>query len=543
LRTTRLRQQLGVGLREQLGAILVRRGRISRESLEEALASIQPEERLGEALIRLGLIYEEDLATALAEQFGLKYLRLDTRSLEPVPVSLLPEATARELEAVPLRVTDDRIRIAVADPTNIVAADSLKMALDMDVELAVAERSAVHAAIDEVYAQVGAPEAAVASSQSPRLEVVAIDAADGVAPAVEAVNAALRRGIDLRASDIHFTPQRNGLVVRARVDGVLRGLQTVPGDLQDAVTARLKVMGQLDIAERRLPQDGRVSMTFAETELDLRIAVLPTGWGEEVALRVHYQAEAGPRTLLELGMDDGTRRIFEWALRQPSGGVVVCGPTGSGKTTTLYAALALLHDGARSIISIEDPVEAPIEGVVQVPVNARIGLTFARGLRTILRADPDVILIGEIRDQETADIAMQAALTGHLVLSTLHAENAAAAMTRLAGMGVQPDMLESALRCVASQRLLRRRCSGCARRVKAAPQTAPAGCARCGWTGYAGRIGLYEAVAVGARATGEGVVTATSLEENARALVEQGITTHAECERVYGATLSASSLG
>jgi type IV pilus assembly protein PilB len=540
VRTASLRQQLGVGLREQLGTILVRRGRVSRDALEQALTSAQPGERLGETLVRLGMIYEEDLATALAEQFGLKYLRLDTRTLDPAPAALLPEATARELEAVPLRVTGDRICIAVADPTNIVAADSLRMALDLEVELAVAERSAVHAALDHIYAHPDARETPEALTPA-RLEVVAIDADGDRAPAIEAVNGVLRRAIDLRASDVHFIPQRNGLLVRARIDGVLRDLTLIPGELQDPVTARLKIMGQLDIAEKRLPQDGRVSIAFADTQLDLRLAVLPTGWGEEVALRVHYVTEARTRkSLADLGMDETSRRIFEWALHQPSGGVIVCGPTGSGKTTTLYAALAALHDGARSIITIEDPVEAPLEGVVQVPVNPRIGLTFARGLRTILRADPDVILIGEIRDNETADIAMQAALTGHLVLSTLHAESAAAALARLGGMGVPWDVLESAVRCVASQRLVRRVCLVCARKLReAAPgeREQDDGCVDCGWTGFSGRIGVYEAMAIRHGNSDGRLGTVTNLADSARALVEQGITTEQEVQRVCGVSL------
>jgi type II secretory ATPase GspE/PulE/Tfp pilus assembly ATPase PilB-like protein len=519
-----LRQQLGVGLREQLGAILVRRGRMSRDALQEALEASEPGERLGETLLRLNLIYEEDLATALADQFGIRYMRIEALSLDPEPASLLPEATARELEAVPLRVSGDRVCIAVADPTNIVAADSLRMAVDLEVELVVSERSSVRAAIDQVYAQVEQLDAPVA----PRLEVVTIDAEGDRAPAVETVHGILRRAVDLHASDIHFVPTANGLLVRARVDGVLRELQTVPADRQDAVTARLKVMGQLDIAERRLPQDGRVSIVFADMELDMRLAVLPTGWGEEIALRVHYPADSGPRTFAELGMDDGTAALVESALRQPSGALIVCGPTGSGKTTTLYAALGLLNDGTRSIITIEDPVEAPLEGVVQVPVNPRIGLTFARGLRTILRADPDVILIGEIRDHETAEIAMQAALTGHLVLSTLHAESASAAVTRLTGMGVTTDVMGSALRCVASQRLVRRLCTGCAR---SAPKETGIGCASCGWSGYAGRTGVYEAVAVGETGLKPG---GTTFAETARVLVERGVTRYDEVERVCG---------
>ena len=317
----------------------------------------------------------------------------------------------------------------------------------------------------------------------------------------------MAQAIEDGASDIHFEPQENEMVVRARIDGVTRQVATIPKPMQPAVVTRLKIMGQLDIAERRAPQDGRVSVRFGGEPLDLRIAVLPTTHGEQVVLRILHRAVSKP-DLTELGMTPLAREQFEQAIRQPYGTVIVCGPTGSGKTTTLYTALQMLNDPGRVLMTIEDPVEYQIQGINQVEISDKSGLSFARGLRTILRSDPDVLLVGEVRDEETARIAMQAGMTGHLVLTTVHAHNAASSIARLKDMGVEPGLLASSVNCVVAQRLARRLCTDCRESYWPTDDELqqlglmerkgevflhrPKGCGRCGNAGFRGRVALYE---------------------------------------------------
>jgi type IV pilus assembly protein PilB len=325
------------------------------------------------------------------------------------------------------------------------------------------------------------------------------------------VHATLAQCIEDGASDIHFEPQEVDMIVRARIDGVTRPVATIPKAMQLGVISRLKIMGNLDIAERRAPQDGRVSITFGGNPLDLRIAIMPTTHGEQIVLRIMHRAVSKP-DLAELGMSPTAREPFEQAIRQPYGAVVVCGPTGSGKTTTLYTALHLLNDPGRVVMTIEDPVEYQIRGINQIEISPKGGLTFARGLRTILRSDPDVLLVGEIRDEETARIAMQAGMTGHLVLTTVHAHNAASAVERLKDMGVEPGLLASAVNCIVAQRLARRLCTDC--REAYWPEDdelaqmgmleqkgkiylhRSKGCGRCRNTGFDGRVALYEVLPV-----------------------------------------------
>jgi type IV pilus assembly protein PilB len=357
------------------------------------------------------------------------------------------------------------------------------------------------------------------------------------APAIKLVNSVLSRAIEDDASDIHFEPEAKELVVRARIDGVTRRLTTIPKSMQAAVISRLKIMGELDIAERRLPQDGRVSIRFAGHPMDLRIAVLPTTHGEKVILRIigRLTHKLG---LADLGMSAEAEQAFTRAIRQPYGAVLACGPTGSGKTTTLYAALELLNEEGRVLTTIEDPVEQQLPGVAQLEVSARAGLTFARGLRTMLRADPDVLLVGEIRDEETARIAVQAALTGHLVLSTLHTYNAPSSIARLKDMGVEPNLLATSVNCIVAQRLARRLCAECREEYVAGTEDLaelglpdagehmmlyrPRGCVQCAETGYRGRVALYEVMPIRGK-----VRTALegSTEEIMRAALEQGMKT------------------
>ena len=387
--------------------------------------------------------------------------------------------------------------------------------LGKGIELAVATRSAVLAAIERTYpgSDGGEPESQELEVEEPGRDAHVVDVLDASesGPAVDLVNEVVRRAIQEGASDIHFEPREDRLVVRMRVDGVMHELRSAPTDLKQPVAARLKVMGELDIAERRAPQDGGVTVHFGGSPVDLRIAVLPTIHGEQTVIRILHRTV---RTVefSELGLAGDTAAVLRHAIAQPYGIVLSVGPTGSGKTTTLYAALGLLNSADRCLMTVEDPVEYQLDGVNQIQVNPRAGLTFAAGLRTILRSDPDVLLVGEIRDSETARIAIQAAMTGHLVLSTLHADNVGSAVSRLVDMGVERQLLASSLNCVLAQRLARRLCSTCRVPIEmnaeelvqagADPASvpegtvtlyAPAGCSQC-HGGFKGRVGLFEAL-------------------------------------------------
>jgi type IV pilus assembly protein PilB len=391
---------------------------------------------------------------------------------------------------------------------------------------------------------------------------------DADTPAVVFVNKTIARALDLGASDIHFTPQRRRLYVRARVDGVVREITSIGGSLAPAVTSRLKIMGELDIAERRAPQDGRVSIKRGAHTVDVRVAVLPTMHGEKVTLRILNQREA-PSSLGELGMWPRSQALLEAAIRRPFGAVVVVGPTGSGKTTTLYACLQQLNTPERTLTTIEDPVEYRAPGLDQIEVNTRAGLTFASGLRTILRSDPDIILVGEIRDEETARIAFRAAMTGHLVLTTLHAQTAGAAIQRLRDLAIDSGVMSTSINCIVAQRLVRRLCPDCAEPHKLEPDELQAlavpgghdelnlfravGCAECGGTGYLGRVGLFEVLPmtdeiaslishstreIEAAARAAGMFT---LRDDGIRLAIAGITTLDEVRRVAGDVMTSDA--
>jgi type IV pilus assembly protein PilB len=499
-----------------LGALLLREGRLTVEQLEQALAEKeQSGQRLGKILIQRGWCSEKDIARALAEQFDLPFVDLAETPIDTDAALLVPEWQARRLGALVIGFEgDDAVRVAISDPTNVVAADELRMTVGLQVQFVAAGPEALVRATNQVYrgeelvfSEADAGHAA--AEDDDQSEVIDIRDAVTTAPAIKLVNALIARAIDDGASDLHFEPQANQMLVRARVDGVLRNLKTIPRSMQRSVTSRLKIMGELDIAERRAPQDGRVTIRTDNQPLDLRIAVLPTTHGEQVVLRI--MKGAGNRLRVDdLGLAEREHNALKRAVYQPHGAVIVVGPTGSGKTTTLYAALEELNDEGRSIQTIEDPVEAQIDGINQVEVFPRAGLTFASGLRTILRSDPDVLLVGEIRDEETARIAVQAAMTGHLVLSSLHAQSAPAAFARLLDMGVEPGLLATAVTCVIAQRLVRRLCRECKhpylpsqRELDLLGPTGhhvelhrARGCGACGGSGYAGRVGLYELIEV-----------------------------------------------
>ena len=527
-----------------LGALLVRSGALSAEVLEEAIEA-QPGSgmRLGELLVERKLVTRAAVARALAEQHALEFVDLGSTPISPDVAGLLPSSLARRYGAVPVRFLDDgALLVAVSDPTNVVHSDDLRVALGVPIQVGVAAADAVAAAITKADAQeIELDDDLIddelddeALLESDGSNVVDLQEAAASAPAIRQVNRVLRLAIDLRASDVHFNPQKSSVRVRARVDGVLRDIQTLPKSMQSAVTSRLKIMGHLDIAERRLPQDGRASIRVGGRSMDLRVAVLPTTHGEKVVLRIAHVSQE-TLSLAQLGMIPETEAVFMKAISEPFGTIISCGPTGSGKTSTLYAALELLNDDERSIQTVEDPVENQVEGVDQIEVNVKAGLTFPSALRTILRSDPDVLLIGEIRDEETAQIAFRAAMTGHLVLTTLHAHSSASSIARLKDIGIDPAMLATSVNCVVAQRLARKLCTECREAYKPTPAEAaevgvkrthtlyrPNGCGACNDTGYTGRVGLFEVMPI------EGDVRRLlhgSTEQIAEAAVAQGMLT------------------
>jgi len=544
-----------------LGTLLVRDGAVAPEQLERALEEkrAHPTKRLGQILVEQGATTRAAIARVLAEQHELEYIELDEGVIEADAAGLLPENLARRYMAVPVRFLEDgSILVAVADPTNVMFSDDLRLALGVPVTVGVASADAIERSISRVHEQVQEITEVDPDEGDAAAQVLDLD---HETPAVVFVNKTISRALDLGASDIHFTPQQRRLNVRVRVDGVVRDLTSIAGTSQAAVTSRLKIMGELDIAERRAPQDGRVTIRRGKQTVDVRIAVLPTTHGEKVTLRILNQRDA-PSSLAELGMWPRSSAVLEAALNQPYGSIVVVGPTGSGKTTTLYAALAQLNTPDRTLMTIEDPVEYRAAGLDQVEVNPRAGLTFAAGLRTILRSDPDVILVGEIRDVETAQIALRAAMTGHLVLTTLHAQTASAAIQRLLDMDIEPGIISTSINCFVAQRLVRCLCQDCAEPYR--PEAAdleslgvPAaygelqlfrakGCPECGNTGYRGRIGIFEVLPVTdeitrligaptreieAAAVREGMFTL--LDDGIRLSIS-GVTTLEEVRRVAG---------
>jgi type IV pilus assembly protein PilB len=526
---------------QHLGSLLINRGLLTVDQVKQAFEEqTLTGKRLGEIVVGHRWVTPQDLAKALADQNGLEYVDLSATDLDLQAAMLLPKELAFRYQAVPVRfLAEDLLLVAVADPTDVGRADDLRLALGHNVRIAVSEPDDLERTIKRLYrTQI---EVADADANAVLFDAIAeredIAEATDDTPAVKLVHATLAQAIEDGASDIHFEPQEQDMIVRARIDGVTRPVAEIPKQMQLGVISRLKIMANLDIAERRAPQDGRVSIRFNGNPLDLRMAIMPTTHGEQVVLRIMHRAVSKP-DLGELGMTAIVREPFEHAIRQPYGAVVVCGPTGSGKTTTLYTALHLLNDPGRVIMTIEDPVEYQIRGINQIEISPKSGLTFSRGLRTILRSDPDVLLVGEIRDEETARIAMQAGMTGHLVLTTVHAHNAASAVERLKDMGVEPGLLASAINCIVAQRLARRLCADCRESYWPDDEELEAiglleqkgkvylhrskGCGRCGGTGYSGRVALYEVLPVTAAIRR---LVGASTDEILDAAVQDGMTT------------------
>jgi len=500
----------------ELGEILVSEGKISREQLEEALLVQREDTReIGRILLDLGYVGEADLARVLARRLSLKYVEFTHNDVDRRAVGLVDRRVLRRHGAMPLRVENDRLVVAMSDPSDLYAIEDLTILSGYPVTPAVAARSDIQRAFDRVFAvgQVAEllEEVAAEAPAEAHVEVeLGVEAGPHEKPVIRLVSAILQQAVAEGASDIHIEPRVRALAVRFRVDGVLREVTSVPSKLQSGVVARLKVLANLDIAERRLPQDGRFSARLGSRQVDLRMATLPTVHGEKTVLRLLDTSSVQP-DLPTLGFESRDLERYEEVFRRPYGTILVTGPTGSGKSTTLYATLGELNSPEKNIITVEDPVEYRMVGVNQIQVNSKVGLTFASGLRSILRSDPDVVMIGEIRDRETAKISVEAALTGHLVLATLHTNDAPAAVTRLTDMGVEPFLTSSAVDCVIAQRLARRLCERCKRAAEVDEEALSelgfpfglvperewnfhtrVGCDVCGGSGYRGRVGVYE---------------------------------------------------
>jgi type IV pilus assembly protein PilB len=528
---------------KQLGQILVEQGLITNEQLEEALEKHRNSSKsLGRVLIDLALIKESHLVRALSEQVGLEFVDLTEYPVDASATALLPEALARRYKALPIGERDGRLLVAMSDPANVYALDDIRAMTNRDVQPVVATAGDIEQAIRK-YTTMGDGVEQLASDAASQVEedVGEVAAAIEEAPIVKLVMAIMTQAINDRASDVHIEPNERDVRIRFRVDGVLHQVMRPPKNIQNGLISRLKVMADLNIAERRVPQDGRMTIRAGGKTLDLRVATLPTVYGEKVVIRVLDKSQSLIE-LPKLGLLDDSYKRFESSFRKPYGAILVTGPTGSGKSTTMYAALNILNEADRNIITVEDPVEYRLEGVNQIQIHPKAGLTFPTALRSILRADPDIILIGEIRDRETAMIAVESALTGHLVLSSLHTNDAPSAISRLIEMDVEPFLVASAVDCVVAQRLARQLCERCKEAYEpdltelreagyaehnwndVSQLFRPVGCPACSNTGYRGRVGLYEVMLLSEEIERLAVERASS-DQIRHVAIEQGMST------------------
>ncbi len=489
--------------------VVVELGYAARDRVDEAINEARVAGRSPEQLlIERKLVNTDQLSRAVAERYGLDHVDLNTFHVDMGAANLLSVSAARRYQAVPVGYVDPKtLLVAIADPANVLAVDDIQMITGLSCRTAVAAAEDIDALVRRLNSLESAvTDAIVEDDDETELgEVSELRESADDAPVIKLVYSILGQAATEGASDIHFEAGEEDMRVRFRVDGVLYEAARVPKRMISGVVSRIKIMSELDIAEKRLPQDGRVSVNVEGRKVDLRITTLPTQRGEGATVRI-LDKEQALRSLDELGMDGDGRERFQTAITKSHGAVLVTGPTGSGKSTSLYAAIAEVNSVEKNIITIEDPVEYRIDGINQIGVNPKAGLTFAAGLRSILRADPDIIMVGEIRDTDTARIAIESALTGHLVLSTLHTNDAPGTITRLAKMGIESFLTASAIDCVVAQRLARTLCTNCKRRI-VIPQNAlteagfrvgadleayePVGCARCNHTGYKGRLGLF----------------------------------------------------
>ncbi len=510
--------------RDKLGELLVQEDLISPDQLETALAEQKVSGgRLSYHLSRLGYLEESELADILSRQYGVPSINLSEFTIDPEVIKLVPKDIAEKYKCIPISRADNSLIVAMVDPSNILAIDDIKFLTGYSIEAVVATEDSIMNAIERYY-DVHEEEMEKVFDGFDVEDIELLDTEEEIntvelersaedAPVVKLVNLILSDAIKKGASDIHVEPYEKSFRVRYRIDGVLHKVMDPPRKLQNAITSRLKIMADLDIAERRLPQDGRIRLKTAKgKEMDFRVSSLPTIFGEKIVLRL-LDKESLQLDMTKLGFEEKPLEHFKVAIHKPFGMVLVTGPTGSGKTTTLYSALTELNKVTENISTAEDPVEYTLKGVNQVQMHEAIGLNFAAALRSFLRQDPDVIMVGEIRDFETAEIAVKAALTGHMVLSTLHTNDAPSSVTRLLNMGIEPFLVTASLQLIAAQRLVRKICTGCKEQIEFSPQALKdlgmkendaanavvyhgAGCMKCSKTGYKGRIALYEVMPI-----------------------------------------------
>jgi len=505
--------------RKQLGQTLVDWGVVTPASIEEALAHAKQEHiKIGEALVALGLADEEDVTKALANQYDMEYIDLEQNAAAPAEMSLIPEDLIRKHLVLPLGKEDGRLKVVITDPLDLETLDMLQFRLNCDIDTCLASRAKVRRYIDE-YLRGGVSideavqelERHVSIDEESRaaLEAAAEEADEQSAPIIKLVTMLITEAVNMRASDIHIEPMTNRVRVRYRIDGVCIEREPIPKHMQGSVLNRFKLMAGIDLAERRVPQDGRIKMQIGTGNIDFRVSALPAYHGESIVLRI-LRPESAQVGITALGFEADNYERFQRIIRRPNGIFLVTGPTGSGKTTTLYSALTELNRPDRKIITAEDPVEYNFTGMNQVQVNEGIGLTFANILRSMLRQAPDTILVGEIRDIEVAEVAIQAALTGHLVFSTLHTNDAPSAITRLIDLGVKPFLVASSVQAIMAQRLVRTICRECRQEdpnvdervlallgysqeeIQNTTFYKGAGCNACNGTGYRGRQGIFE---------------------------------------------------
>ena len=558
----------------RIGELLLKEKRITPDQLQQALNHQKANGgKLGHNLVRLGLVKDDEITALLSRQYGVPSINLAQFEIDAAVVKLIPSDTAQKYEIVPLSRSGATLTIAMTDPTNVFAMDDVKFMTGYNVEPVVASETAVLQAIQKYYPTMGKPASIMPASGPSTLDAASrgleelqasLDSPDDVevleelqeisaealakqgeeAPVVRLVNVVLMSAIQKGASDIHIEPYEKELRVRYRVDGILYNIMSPPMKYRDAIASRIKIMSRLDIAEKRLPQDGRIKIRFNEhgapKEIDFRVSVLPTLFGEKIVMRL-LDREKLMLDMTQLGFEQESLDKFETAIRRPWGMVLVTGPTGSGKTNTLYSSIAKLNTSETNIMTAEDPVEFNLVGINQVQVRESIGLNFAAALRSFLRQDPNIILVGEVRDFETAEIAVKAALTGHLVLSTLHTNDAPSTINRLMNMGIEPFLVASSVHLICAQRLVRRICSSCSEPHPHAPaalvqagyshddanSVTPmkgAGCERCNQTGYKGRVGLYEVMEISEELRELILVGASGLELRRKAVDEGMIT-------------------
>lgn len=571
--------RLSVGRKKiRIGDVLVAAGAITEEQLQEGLAKQKETGRkLGNALVDLGFISNDMLITVLTTQLGIDYIELKGAKIEEKVIHMVPESMVTKYQAIPIEIDPDNpniLKVAMADPMDIMAMDDIGLVTNLQVEPMLASEEGVKNAIDKYYGSAQAMEAAEAYRQEQQSALGGDDEEEGNdeidnSPIVLLVKQIIEGGVRQRASDIHIEALENSVRVRYRIDGALKQVMSYDLSILPGITARIKIIGGMDIAEKRKPQDGRITIMVDRREFDVRVSILPTVFGEKTVMRLTSK-DGLTKPKSALGFDSEQEKVFDNILSNPHGIILVTGPTGSGKSTTLYTSLSELNTEDVNIITVEDPVEANINGINQVQVNNKADMTFAAALRSILRQDPDIIMIGEIRDGETAGIAVQAAITGHLVVSTLHTNSAASTITRLIDMGIESYIAGDAVVGVIAQRLVRRLCTTCKqprlvedeeRAQLGVPEDEedviiyePQGCPLCNDTGYSGRIGVYEmmpvsralqaVIASGAtadviekQALKEGMLT---LKMGAAKHVLDGITSIAEMNKIVHSTVTVA---